>query len=399
MEHSALIAYTLRGLNQCYMPEHGLWSYRRHLDGRLGSNESRPRYDVFYTLNVILGLSKLTRSSSSILGIDPTAMFHKAAARLDEVGAPLYAYGTALWAAAELRIPVPGLVTKRVQAMTDDPTAIQRWTAQEIGMLLSGATAQARNVPSWTALASHARTHILRKLRTESGLFRDCAFGVRRRFATFASQVYCALSLYDYGKTFDDPEASQAADSCVRTLISLQGPFGEWPWFFHAESGRVMDFYEVYSVHQHGMAPAILKEAMRRHVPGAKAALIKGFAWILGENELGCTMLRPDLSLIARSQARRGLSAGRAMRACRASVNLLTGRQARICGRPTDITVTPEVRSYELGWTLWSFGDDVDFPELTDHGAFSVAKHQPAEFSACLHKRSAALTAPAAQGA
>jgi hypothetical protein len=32
-----------------------------------------------------------------------------------------------------------------------------------------------------------------------------------------------------------------------------------------------------------------------------------------------------------------------------------------------------EVRSYELGWILWSFGGRRDFPELTDRPEFTAA--------------------------
>jgi hypothetical protein len=74
------------------------------------------------------------------------------------------------------------------------------------------------------------------------------------------------------------------------------------------------------------------------------------------------------------------MAATRAARLARASIDAVTGRSARLAG-PGQIVVTPEVRSYELGWTLWSFGDDADFPELTHHDAFgpSVAATRDAE--------------------
>src|SRR5262245_33593719 len=46
---------------------------------------------------------------------------------------------------------------------------------------------------------------------------------------------------------------------------------------FVPAQGTVVDFYEVYSVHQHGMAPAILHHAIRHGVAGAREALVKGF--------------------------------------------------------------------------------------------------------------------------
>lgn len=379
MQPSPLVQFTMNGLKRCYMPERGLWSFKYHLDGREPPNEARPSYDVFYSLNVLLGFAKTPEAARAAFGVAPDVMFQHVVSCLNGAGARRYAYGMALWAAAELETSVPDDVAQRVRSMAAEPNAMESWTAQEVGMILSGAVAQSRRDPTWNKLAHDARNHILQRLSSKSGLFRDCAIGVRKYFASFATEVYCTLSLYQYDELFGDPVSARAADACVQRLISLQGPQGEWPWFYHAVSGQVVDFYEVYSVHQHGMAPALLKPAMKRGVVGAREALERGFRWVLGDNELGVPMLRPDISVMARSQARKGWASRRDVRLARASFNALTGRGARLTGRPEEITITPEVRSYELGWTLWSFGDDADFPELTHHKAFATAGAAPQE--------------------
>jgi hypothetical protein len=371
MQSSPLIHYTLNGLRHCYMPELGLWSYKLHFDGRRNLNESRPGHDVFYSLNVLLGLSKVPESVRKDFGLDPVGRYVDIASRLQTVEAPRYAYGMALWAAAELGVAAPDSVVDRIRAMAADADAIAGWRAQELGLTLSGAAAQARFDPYWKKLGLLAKDRILNTLASECGLFRDCAIGPRKHFASFATHIYCSLGLYQWAEAVGDEEAARAADACVARLIALQGARGEWPWFYHVASGRVVDFYEIYSVHQHGMAPAVLKYAIKRQLPGAREALSKGFEWILGRNEMGATMLRPELSLIARSQARRGLAANRFARIARATFNAVTGQEAAIDVGAGRIFIRPEVRSYELGWTLWSFGDDLDFPQLTQHEAFS----------------------------
>ena len=60
--NSPLVSYALRGLDRCWLPEHGRWSHIYHLDGRDPPNESVPHSDVFYTLNVLLGLSRVASS-------------------------------------------------------------------------------------------------------------------------------------------------------------------------------------------------------------------------------------------------------------------------------------------------------------------------------------------------
>jgi hypothetical protein len=59
LRNSPLVNYALAGLQKCWLPEHGRWSHIYHLDGCDRPNESLPRSDVFSTLNVLLGMSRL----------------------------------------------------------------------------------------------------------------------------------------------------------------------------------------------------------------------------------------------------------------------------------------------------------------------------------------------------
>src|ERR1019366_2913043 len=43
--NSPLIEYALKGLERCWLPEHGRWSHIYHLDGRKDPNESLPQSD------------------------------------------------------------------------------------------------------------------------------------------------------------------------------------------------------------------------------------------------------------------------------------------------------------------------------------------------------------------
>ena len=298
-----LVRYAMLGLQRCYMPEKKLWSYKYHLDDRPEPNQSVPQSDSFYSLNVLLGL---TRNLDAIADepYDLKAIFSAAVHSLLSHRARNYAYGMALWSSAELGFDLPEEVINKARALTAAPDAAVHWTGQDVGMMLSGVVAQARLDPVWAKTATSLRDVILTSFRAPSGLFFDSGTGLRKYFASFATQVYCALGLYQYGEAMHDDIAISAANACVVRLIALQGPHGEWPWFYSVGRGTVVDFYEVYSVHQHGMAPAILHHAIMHNVLGAREALIRGFNWLFGENELGRTMLRPELQLIHRSQRR-----------------------------------------------------------------------------------------------
>jgi hypothetical protein len=279
----------------------------------------------------------------------------------------------ALWASAKLKLEMPFGVTKSIRHLLEDQTKWTGFRAQDLGMLLTGVVAQA--VEGRTELVHHAAPlfkFLSEFYGTDSGLFCDAAVGYRRRFASFATQTYLAIACYSYGEFAGDPEAIDRANACVRRLIALQGPQGEWPWFFDAKRGEVVDFYEVYSVHQYGMAPALLEFAERHNVAGATEALVKGFNWIFGENQLKRSMLLPALQMSFRSQVRAGELGSKNRRIVRAITNAYLGRQTQLISSEK-LVLRMECRSYELGWILWSFGERSDLPQLTHNLAFGSA--------------------------
>ena len=352
-----------------------------------------PHSDLYYSLNVLLGLAKV-REFVPGTAYDIPGLLNSICDELTRHPVRNGAWGMALWAAAELRLDTPSIPAARLRHLSSDPSRAANWTAQDLGLSLSGATAQARQDPAWRPLARTLSQLLLQRFSGPGALFRDSGEGARRHFATFATQVYAALSLYQWAELADNSVALSAANACTTKLIELQGPLGEWPWFYLPLSDRVLDAYEVYSVHQHGMAPAIMHHAVEHNVPGARKAIVKGFHWIFGANEMGISMLRPDLRLIYRSQRRRALGGRREARFVRAAFRAVTGTGAWSGKRPA-LELTDEMRSYEFGWLLWSFGSRTDYPELTERPEFVV--HEAPSTSAALgsirHQQQAAAYA------
>lgn len=367
-QNAHLVEYALKGLCQCWLPEHGRWSHVYHLDRSASPNESLPHSDVFYTLNVLLGMSRVAKVPASI---NLPEIFHRNVVCLTNLPVPRYAFGMALWASAMLEVESPEKVVRKLKMLLTDQTQWETFRAQDLGMLLTGVIAQAKaGAKEWAPFAGPLFRFVKERYQGGSGLFFDAPSGLRRRFASFAAQIYLSIACYHYGEFASDSSALEMATACVRKLIASQGPQGEWPWFFDAVSGRVLDFYEIYSVHQYGMAPALLEWAERYDVRGARDALIKGFKWVLGENQLGRSMLVPELGLSIRSQTREHELTTKAPRALRAVKNLVLGHQSGLIDR-SRVGLRLECRSYELGWILWSFGRRFDLLELTNHPAFA----------------------------
>jgi hypothetical protein len=367
-QNSHLVNYALKGLRRCWLSQHGRWSHIYHLDGRASPNESLPHSDVFYTLNVLLGMSRVAELPDSV---NLSEIFHRNVLQLTTLPVPKYAFGMALWAAAELELEIPEPVARDLRALLANQARWETFRAQDLGMLLIGAVAQDRaGAKEWARFAGPLYRFLKERFHGESGLFFNAPSGLRRRFASFAAQTYLSIACYQYGEYSGDVSAVAIATTCVRKLIALQGPQGEWPWFFDAASGRVLDFYEVYSVHQYGMAPALLEWAERYDVPGARDAIIKGFKWVLGENQLGYPMLVPGLNLTVRSQIRKNELMTKAPRMLRAIKNACLGRASGLIDN-SGVGLRLECRSYELGWVLWSFGRRCDLPQLTENAAFA----------------------------
>lgn len=365
--NSPLVNYALKGLERCWLPSERRWSHIYHLDGRASPNESLPQSDVFYTLNVLLGMSRVTELPADI---DLPDIFYRNAMSLTALPVRKYAFGMALWAAAELRLPIPEQVRRELRAVLSDQSQWQAFRAQDLGMLLTGVIAQARaGEKEWLCFAGPLYRFLKERFQGESGLFLDAPSGFRRRFASFATQTYLSIACYQYGEFTGDASALIMADTCVRDLIALQGPQGEWPWFFDAMSGRILDFYEIYSVHQYGMAPALLEWAERFGRRGARDALVRGFNWVLGHNQLGRTMLVPELNLTIRSQVRKGELMTKAPRVLRAIKNVWLENGGQLIDS-ANVGVRLECRSYELGWILWSFGRRTDLRDLSHNVAF-----------------------------
>jgi hypothetical protein len=350
------------------MPALGRWCHIYHLDGRAEPNESVPHSDVFYTLNVLVGLSRVAHVPDSI---NVPEIFQRNAALLNTLPVRKYALGTALWGAAVLNLELPTDVSQTIQRLLNNREEWNSFHAQDLGMILIGAVAQARHDKTrWTPIAAKLFEFLRESFLSKSGLFFDTAHGLRRRFASFATQTYLTLASYCYGDFANDERAIAVAKDSTRKLIALQGPNGEWPWFFDSETGKVLDFYEVYSVHQYGMAPAFLEWAERYEVPQASDAIAKGFRWVFGQNQMSAPMILPELSLSIRSQVRKGELTSTKPRAFRAIRNSVLGLEGKLIS-PSDLELRLECRSYELGWILWSFGNRADLPELTNHAIFS----------------------------
>jgi hypothetical protein len=192
---------------------------------------------------------------------------------------------------------------------------------------------------------------------------RHSASRLRRTAVSFGAIVYFLRSVHGYARLTGDTRAEAQFESGVRRVIEIQGPNGEWPWLTSPSSGRALEFYPVFAVHQDGMAMLFLHPALDAGLPGAREAIERSFGWVLGRNELGTSMYAHDPFRAFRSVERAALlpkldAGSQQPRAGGASCYLRAVRSAAL-GRSGVVASTrrvrlnPECRSYHLGWLLY----------------------------------------------
>jgi hypothetical protein len=194
----------------------------------------------------------------------------------------------------------------------------------------------------------------LEKNQGEKGIFghlrrrRSLAGVVRGRIGSFADQVYPIYALTRYAQAYDAKAALDRALLGARAVCRTQGSLGQWWWHYDALSGRVLQTYPVYAVHQDGMAPMALFAIGEAAGVDFTGPIYKGLAWIYGHNELNFDMRETSSGVIWRSFYRRS-SMRRYVEEARNFIS--PGFTAT---NVNDLAILNECRPYHPGWLLYA---------------------------------------------
>ncbi len=177
----------------------------------------------------------------------------------------------------------------------------------------------------------------------------------RAHVGSFADQVYPVQALARLHRSRSDPVALAVADEVAAAVCAAQGQAGQWWWHYDARTGKVIEGYPVYSVHQHAMAPMALYDLAdaggRLHID----AISRGIGWLANPPETSETLLFDDPPITWRKVARRDRrKLVRGLRA--ASTRFRPGTRLALLDRvfPPGM-VDHECRPYELGWLLYAW--------------------------------------------
>jgi len=298
-----------------------------------------------YSLMTAIGLVRASRAGYGH-PFDPARIRRLSVDLLEQGEGRAGDWGLVAWLDAALGDEPHETVVASARRRTEAQGGLRSLEGMELAWLVQGLVAAGRADDTFLR---EALDLLLGPNRAASGLFFHRGEGARRRFPNFATEIYSVLALSTAARAGADDRALPAAVAAADVLLRAQREDGGWPWLYDAERGEVVEPYEVYSVHQHAMAPmGLLELADVSRDDRYRAAAASGLPWVSGRNELGADMVAPHESMIYRSiRRRRPLS----RIALYANTGLsLVGAPRLPGGGPLELHRV--CRPYELGWLL-----------------------------------------------
>jgi hypothetical protein len=360
-----LLRLAITGLPRMYRPDQEIFSFTRAFSAANGEAELRgtsPRYSAI----VALGAHWLPAPARlAVLGGQRLEEFVGLLTRRLDKTTNLGDAALICWAAAQSGHPDLDVALAWLRQL--DRASGPRYVVEAAWVV--SALAAARRLADVEAHLAAARHRLLASLHPSSPLFPHAtAPGLvkpyRDHVACFADQVYPIQALARLHASGDDAVALTAARTCADRICRLQGPDGQWWWHYDARTGKVIEGYPVYTVHQHAMAPMALFDLAeaggeRSTASGGYAEPIRrGLRWIAGPAELGPdgeSMIHDEQGVTWRKVYR-----GDPHKVVR-GVHTLTSRAVpglRVPGlsllyRPD--AVDRECRPYEFGWLFFAW--------------------------------------------
>lgn len=349
------------GLRRMYRPEEGLFAFRlRRAEGqdRLEGTSLR------YTAIVLIALSE--ESNDVVAASLPATGPHELCGRLAGHAvrsSDLGDVALSLWAARRWRHEAVPALLSRLQSMGP---ARGVYPTVEVSWCLTALTVEPTPRPD-DGLAEALARRLLASFQPQTGLFPHWPADVRASWmrghvACFADLVYPIQALSHYYRAVQDPSALDAARACARQMCALQGPQGQWWWHYDVRTGRVIEKYPVYAVHQDAMGPMALYALQAASGDAYPQAIARSVDWLMQSPELNGSLVDRAAKVIWRKVARR--EPGKLSRSLQAMASRvhpgLRFPGAGVLFPPT--AIDSESRPYHMGWVLyaWSAGSALE---------------------------------------
>lgn len=277
-----------------------LFCYERVQNGTIRGSSLR------YTLISLIGICK-AKSNGYSINIDTQSIYSTLLRHIDDLEITIGDIGLFLWLDANIGEHNDDLLINKLnRLLSQHPSRFRRLIGMEIGWIIIGLCykiSQNKSGHIFENLLNEAKKGLLEAYIADNYIVRhDGLNSLRSRYPNFATQIYNLMALAVYSKLFNNNEMKALAEKCGNKILSLQLNNGGWPWLFDIKTGRVIERYEIYSVHQDAMAPMAFMELFElTGNPKYVLGVLKGLDWIYGNNELNELMIDEESMIIYRS--------------------------------------------------------------------------------------------------
>jgi hypothetical protein len=319
----------------------------------LAKGNYEPRFDSDkswrYTIMCLLGLARAEQAGLET-HVNVKRIYDRTLALLPELGPG--ELGLLLWMATRIKSDQASAIAQEM-AQKLEAGSFGSLAGMEVAWIMTGSAtfhhhSGAKESPAIQRLVDYFFANRV----SPSGLVYHLGAGFRRRFPNFATQIYSLHALSMRARLCQEDRCGQQAQRLASRLQLNQRDNGGWPWLYDAKTGGVVEPFEVYSVHQHGMAPMAFLELAEATGADVSQTLAKSLAWLNGQNELQFQMIAPETGLIYRSIRRRKPNDRLEIfwRVLRSSLGATPG--ALFPQSPSRLEVNFTCRPYELAWLL-----------------------------------------------
>ncbi len=344
----------IRALERMYLSQQGLFAFRlRRTDqGDVLEGVSRR-----YTAVALIGLAGQPPATARqvLAGHDPLEVCDRLLMDLASMG-DLGEVALTLWAGRALGHPRAVLALERLRSMQPQRGACP---TVELAWCLTALSVQA-DAAGDAQLAGAIAQRLVASFQSTSQLFPHWPRGARRPWlrahvTCFADLVYPIQALSQHHRVAGSAEAMDVARRCARRMCQLQGPDGQWWWHYDVRTGRAVERYPVYAVHQDAMAPMALLAVQQAGGEDCSDAIARGLGWLADAPEIGGSLVDDRASVIWRKVARK--EPGKLSRSLQAAASRVHPA-LRVPGlgmvfRPGRVDY--ESRPYHMGWILYAW--------------------------------------------
>ena len=352
-----LCSMAIGALCRMYRPDQRLFCF--HIR-KAGDSEVVEGVSHRYTATVLLTLAGYDRQVAELV-LEDHSPEDVCNALIDQVqdSKDLGAVALTLWAARALSLRRTGDVLRQLKVMLPDREA---YPTVEVAWALTALSIPG-DAPSDAALAERIAVRLLASFNRHSGLFPHWPAGVhspwlRSHVTCYADFVYPIQALSWYHLSTGHTAAVDTAGECAARMCELQGPHGQWWWHYDVRTGRVVERYPVYAVHQDAMGPMALHDLQKTGFADFgtfERSIARGVQWLMDPPEIDHSLVDQARGIIWRKVYRSEVR--RLVRTLQAGTSRLH-HSLRLPG--VDRLFPPgnvdyESRPYEMAWILYAW--------------------------------------------